>query len=79
MRKVFLKILLFALLISGAAFSIPSSVLAESSSIANSSKVEEEYRYEKVLINDVMYIFVYTLDWKLVNIYPESCGPHGGG
>ncbi|MBX7045651.1 MAG: hypothetical protein K1X86_07415 [Ignavibacteria bacterium] len=79
MRKVFLKILLFALLISGAAFSIPSFVAAENISEASSSKFEEEYRYEKVLIDDVVYIFVYTIDWKLVNIYPESCGPHGGG
>ncbi len=39
----------------------------------------DDYIYQKVVICDIVYIFVWTQDGKLIDIYPDGCGgPHGG-
>lgn len=76
MRKVFLKLFLlicFSFCVLGSV-----SVKAHASEPSSSEVVSgEDYIYIKVLICDRVFVFVYTIDWKIVQIFPEDCPPHG--
>ncbi len=78
MRKVFLKFVLLLCLICGifCTTAVPSKA-------EEPEKLEviygEHYIYIKFLIDEKVIVFVYTYEYKLINIYPDGCGgPYGG-
>ncbi|MBS1493970.1 MAG: hypothetical protein JST55_10685 [Bacteroidetes bacterium] len=78
MRKVFLKgFLIICFLIGFLAPISVNAIAAEPVSIEVTSG--EEYTYEKIWIDGVLFIFVFDEAGKLIDTYPESCGGHHGG
>lgn len=79
MRKVFLKFFLLICFTLSIISSVPLKVNADEPASAVEVTSGDDYIYQKVVICDIVYIFVWTQDGKLIDIYPDGCGgPHGG-
>jgi hypothetical protein len=77
MRKVLVTILLIISLAGGIALSTPLKASANETLAFEYDK----FTYEKVLIDGVIWIFVYNDSGSLMEIYPETIttGPAHGG
>lgn len=79
MRKVFLKIVLFVCLATGVVIS-SNSTLGAFEAASQTMFAEEEIRYEKIIIDGIVYIMEIDESGAITNIYPESSGgPQFGG
>lgn len=79
MRKVLLKIVLLVLIAVGIISTSPFIVKA-SEPCTTEVVSGEEYTYEKIIIDGVVWIVVIDRSGAIFEIYPESCGgPHLGG
>lgn len=78
MRKVFLKIILFVFFAVVTVCATTKNVKASEHNIVQTIS-DGEYRYEKIIIDGVLWIFVYDESGTLVEIYPDWCGGPGFG
>lgn len=77
MRKVLLRFLLVICFTAGIGFSHPVSTKA----VECAQFEYDKYTYEKVIIDGVIWVFVYDEAGSLMEIYPETIntGPANGG
>jgi predicted membrane channel-forming protein YqfA (hemolysin III family) len=78
MRKVFLKIVLFICLATSVVISSNTSLRAYEA-ITLTTLSEEKLRYEKIVIDGIVYIVEIDESGVITNIYPESFGGPGFG
>lgn len=79
MRKVFLKIILFICLATGVVISSNTNLEAFEAT-SQTIFTEDEIRYEKIVIDGIVYIMEIDESGAITNIYPESSGgPQLGG